>query len=409
MKKKLNKKRRKIDFIKQRKILHMFSWVFFGFVLVLAQILAFTLVSGKPFDFANATEVVIFSQSITPLELVRETIPIQPIKKNIGNSDMHSTKFRIVTPIGVKKEDTAALQEQPKIKTTPVVTFNGTSLYPNSQVFLDVHSTRFFSSTFTDNQGRWSWTNYGHPLESGDHTIEAYNIVPFELANKRDIFAQKYFFTVTDDKSVKNNVVSLGNSDYPEAGGNDDLDDRIRGDRLDNTYIFSAVLPERSRYSFGDKINLELLFSPLGKGLQNEADISYTIYTDNGDNVANQNESVSTFSDHVSLNEGGYFIKNISLHENIMPGNYVMKIIAKIGSDTYYQSVMFNISATPLMTIGSNVITVQKFVQMMVFNVILIVAILMVVISLIIIEFKRYIAYKPIDESLLARKGYFTK
>jgi cell division protein FtsL len=86
-----------------------------------------------------------------------------------------------------------------------------------------------------------------------------------------------------------------------------------------------------------------------------------------------------------------------------------MKIIAKIDSDTYYQSVMFNISATPLMTIGSNVITVQKFGQVMVFNVILIVVILMVIISLIIIEFKRYVVYRPIDESLLKSKGYFTK
>lgn len=398
-----------MEFIKQRKILRMFSWVLFGFVLVLAQILAFTLVSGKQFDFAHATEAVIFSQAIKPLELVQETTPIQPIKKNIGSNDLRLAKFRIVTPIGIKEEDSAATQDQLKIKTTPVVTFSGTSLYPNSQVFLDVHSTRFFSSTFADNQGRWTWTNYGHPLESGDHSIESYSIAPFELVSKRDVFAQKYFFTVTDEKSAQISAVSLGNSNYPEKGGNDDLDDRIEENRLDNTYIFNAVLPEGNQYSFGDKINLELLFSPLGKGSQNQADIEYNIYTDNGNKIASQNESVSNFSDRVSLNDGGYFIKNISLRENIMPGNYVIKIIARIGSDTYYQSVMFSISATPLMTIGSNVITVQKFGQVMVFNVILIIAILLVVISLIVIEFKRYIVYKPIDESMLERKGYFTK
>lgn len=396
--------------MKQRRILHLSAWILFGFVLILAQMIAFTLISGKPFDLAHATEVVTFKQSISLLPLVEETQPIQPEKKDIKTKALNSSNFRIITPIAEKKETEVDEASQPRIKTSPIVTFSGIALYPNSEVFLDVHSTRFFSSAFTDNQGRWTWTNYGHPLESGDHTIEAYSIAPFELSSRRDVFAQKYFFTVDDDKKNQINVVSLGNSDYPEKGGNDDLDDRIKGNSLGSTYIFSATLPERTQYSFGDKINLELLFTPLGKDLKNEAEINYTIYSANDDDEVNdENEEVAKFSDRVSLNEGGYFLKNITLKQNIMPGNYVMEIVAKIGQDSYYQPVKFSISAKPVMTIGSNVITVEKFGQVLVFNVILIVVILTGVISLIIVEFKRYIVYKPIDEGSLKRRGYFTR
>ena len=399
------KSREKREFIKQRKTLKRLTWILFGFLLILAHIVAFSAVSGKSFTLANAAEVVTLNQAIRPLNPVEKTSPL--VSENKKTVSLNSSTFRLITPLNSNKTDSPPPESQ-KIKTAPIVTFSGVSVYPNSVVFLDVHSTRFFSSTLSDDQGHWNWSNYGQPLEPGDHTIEAYSIAPVELAGSRDVLAQKYFFTVAENDPAGSNFVSLGNSNYNEKGGSDDLADRIRENNLSDTYVFQAALPNKTEYSFGDNMNLELLFTPLDKNAKNEASINYAIYAmDESGNV--DRNPAAEFSDNASLDGGGYFLKNIKLNENLMPGGYVMKIISRIGSDDYFQSVKFNLSSKAFMTIGSNVITVEKFGQTMVFNIIFIVVVLIVLISLVIVEFRRFMVYRPIDEDFLKRKGYFTK
>lgn len=402
MKKEIRKKR---EFIKQVKILKRLSWVLFGFVLILAHILAFSSISGKPFTFANATESVALTQSISPLALVEKTSPL--VRENKKNISLSSSNFRLVIPIGSNKADIVT-EESKKIKTASVVTFSGTSVYPNSIVFLDVHSTRFFSSTLSDDQGHWTWSNYGQPLELGDHTISAHSIAPVELAGSRDVLAQEYSFTVTENDPVQSSFVSLKDSNSKEKSGNDSLTDRIRGKNLGSTYVFNAALPSKLEYNFGDSMNLELLFTPLDKNAKNEAAIDYVMYVIDESGNTSRNP-VSEFSDQISLDNGGYFLKNIKLNENLMPGNYMMKIIAKIGSDSYFQSVKFDISSKALITVGSNVITVEKFGQVMIFNIIFITVVLIGLILLIIREFRRFMVYRSVDENFLKRKGYFIK
>lgn len=380
--------------------------ILFFFVLILAHMLAFTAVSGKPFSFANASEAVTFSQSIRPIDPVETTEPLKQKEKQIKK--LNSVNFRMITPLGEETSDLPPSQAD-TIKTLPVVTFSGTSLYPNSQVFLSLHSDPFFSSTLSDNQGNWSWTNYGQPLEIGNHTIEAYSIAPIEVSGKRDVFAQKYFFSVINSNDFGGSgLVSLGNSNYKEKGGDDDLGERILENRLESTYVFNVVLPDKTVYGPGENMNVELLFSPLGNGTHNKANIEYAIFAINNEGVIDS-QSTAEFSDQAELNDGGYFVKSIKLKENLMPGNYAMMIKAKIGKDLYHQSFKFDISAKTIMTIGSNVITTEKFGQVMVFNVIFIVAILVGLISLVMVEFRRFMVYRSIDENFLRRKGYFTK
>jgi hypothetical protein len=340
-----------------------------------------------------------------PFDPVEKTDPIEKENKKIR--EIGSSEFRLITPLENDPKNNEVIAAE-KIKVAPITTFSGTSLYPNSEVFLDVHSTRFFSSTLSDNEGRWTWTNHGNPLEIGEHTIEAYNIAPTELSNKRDVLAQKYFFTVVGSDTERFNVVELGDSKYSEKGGNDDLDDRIKSGEIANTYMFNASFPSKSEYSFGDEMKIELLFRPLVKNAKNEVEVEYTIFREYDDSEATP-ELASVFSDRILLDDGGYFLKNVKLKDNIIPGGHIIRIVVKIGKDTYVQSLRFNISSKAIMTIGSNVITVEKFGQVLVFNVIFIVTVLIILISLIIGEFRRYMVYKPVDEDTLRRGGYFTK
>lgn len=392
-------------FIKQKKTSRKLFLLLSGLIFALVHILVFNVFLGKPFTFANALETVTFEQKIKPLNPVEIVTPIEKENKKI--KELSSSDFRIITPLGNNEDKNIELGVE-RISIAPVTTFSGTSLYPNSEVFLDVNSDRFFSSTLSDNEGRWTWSNVGNPLEEGDHSIEAYSIAPTELSNKRDVLAQKYFFKVVNSGSERFNVVSLGDSQYSEKGGNDDLDDRIRFDNLGTTYVFSAAFPNKREYSFGDNMGIELLFKPLVKNTKNEAEVEYVIFREDGDYETSK-ESSSIFYDKIFLENGGYFLKNVKLKENIIPGSYVMKITAKVGNDKYYQSLKFNITSKALMTIGSNVITVEKFGQVLVFNVIFIVIVLIILVSLVIGEFRRYMVYRPVDENMLKRRGYFTK
>ncbi|HAS00257.1 MAG: hypothetical protein US57_C0004G0005 [Candidatus Moranbacteria bacterium GW2011_GWC2_37_73] len=417
-------------FIKQKKTSRKLFLFLSGIIFLLVHVLVFNVFLGKPFTFANALETVSLNQKIKPLDPIEDTSPLEKENKKI--KELSSSEFRLITPLidsdrnGDEDKnndeddnntdiDTDVISEEKnvevavgRIKIAPVTTFSGTSLYPNSEVFLDVHSDRFFSSTLSDNEGRWTWTNIGNPLEEGEHSMEAYSIAPTELSNKRDVLAQKYFFTVVKNGIDRFNIVSLGDSQYAEKGGNDDLGDRIKNNTLSSTYVFSAAFPSKKEYSFGDDMKIELLFKPLVKNTKNEAEVEYVIFREDSD-YENSKEPSSVFSDRISLDDGGYFLKNIKLKENIIPGGYVMKIVAKIGNDKYYQSLKFNVTSKALMTIGSNVVTVEKFGQVLVFNVIFIMVVLIILVSLVISELRRYMIYRPVSENTLKRRGYFTK
>ncbi|HBI34132.1 MAG TPA: hypothetical protein DEA43_03035 [Candidatus Moranbacteria bacterium] len=392
-------------FIKQKKTSRKLFLFLAGLIFLLVQVLVFNVFLGKPFTFANALETVTFDQKIKPLDPIEKTSPIEKENKKI--KELSTSEFRMITPLVDNKEKNAEIELE-RIKIAPVTTFSGTSLYPNSEVFLDVNSDRFFSSTLSDNEGHWTWTNVGNPLEEGDHSIEAYSIAPNELSNKRDVLAQKYFFTVTSNANERFNIVSLGDSQYSEKGGSDDLGDRIKNNALFSTYVFSAAFPSKREYSFGDDMKIELLFKPLVKNTRNDAEVEYVIFREDSD-YEKSKEPSSVFSDRILLEDGGYFLKNIKLKENIIPGNYVMKIMAKIGKDKYYQSLKFGVTSKTLMTIGSNVVTVEKFGQVLVFNVIFIIFVLIILVSLVISELRRYMIYRPVDENTLKRRGYFTK
>ncbi|KKP92721.1 MAG: hypothetical protein UR99_C0065G0005 [Candidatus Moranbacteria bacterium GW2011_GWD2_36_12] len=392
-------------FIKQKKTSRKLFLFLSGLIFLFVQVLVFNVFLGKPFTFANALETVTFDQKIKPLDPIEIVSPIE--KENKKMKELSSAEFRMITPLGINDEKNVEIESE-RIKIAPVTTFSGTSLYPNSEVFLDINSDRFFSSTLSDNEGRWTWTNIGNPLEEGEHSIEAYSIAPTELSNKRDVLAQKYFFTVVSKENKRFDTVSLGDSQYSKKGGNDDLDERIKSGNLGSTYVFSAAFPNKKEYSFGDDMKIEILFKPLIKNTKNEAEVEYVIFREDSD-YEKSKEPSSVFSDKIFLDDGGYFLKNIKLKENIIPGSYVMKIVAKIGKDKYYQSLKFNVTSKALMTIGSNVVTVEKFGQVLVFNVIFIIFVLMILVSLVIGELRRYMVYRPVDENTLKRRGYFTK
>lgn len=389
----------------EKRIVNKLTFLMFCLIIFLVHILVFNVALGRPLTFSYAAELMTFKQAIVAPNPVEEISSLKTEDKKVP--DLSSSSYRLVTPLGNASEKKTPPENQ-RVTIGPVATFSGAALYPNSQVFLDVRSQRFFSSTLSDNQGRWTWTNAGHPLEPGEHSLEAYSIAPIEVAGKKDILAQKYFFTVAEGSGQNANFVSLGNSNYAEKGGGDDLGERVNAGRLRSTYLFNVALPDKNRYNPGDDLNVELLFSPLAENTSDRAVINYAIYAI--DNIGiGEEKPIAQFSDEASLDNGGYFLKNIKLKEDAMPGDYILKITARIGADDYFQAVKFNLNPKTLMTVGTKSITVEKFGQVVVFNVILILLIMIIITGTLVLEFRRFMVYGGIDGRVLRRKRFISK
>lgn len=387
---------RVVDFIKQKRIIRRLLILAGLAVFFLFHILALYLMTGKVLDFSYASSAVNFSQKIKPHNPVEKTENLKEIKSE-NSSDLKTSQFRPIVSV-------ESQVDSPKIPAVvgPVASFAGQALYPNSLVLLEVNSDRFFTSVLSDGWGNWSWTNYGHPLEEGTHTLEACNISPYEINGKRDMFVQKYKFEVKDGNAgvAGESKINLTELSYEEKDNDGDLGDRMAKGELDNLLIFDASILNKKEYNPGDTMDVQLSFSAFNSDFSQNVGLNYEIY-DSGNN------KVSEFGDNLLVDGNKAFLKRVNLKEWLVAGDYILKITAQSGDDKYIQSLRFSLAYRPVITVGNMVITEERFSRAVVVNAVLLVALVITMIFVIIFEFRRFLIRGHVDENILHKRGYF--
>lgn len=292
----------------------------------------------------------------------------------------------------------------------PIIDFKGQSIYPNSIVYLEINSNKIITSTTSDGNGDWSWANYAEPLEDGSHTLEMYNISPYDISGKRDVYIQKYAFSVKSTANSSNfpQNISLSGLEIPyeKPLNGDDLGSKLSGTGIGNAYIFQVIFPVKKVFDPSETMKLQLLFGALKKEQVDGVKIRYEIFRYIDDNFSTA--KASEFGDEVSLGDENSFAKFIKLKDSLVSGDYVLKVSALIGNDRYIQTQRFSISEKEVIKIGSLVVTQEKLTTIMAWNIFLILLIIIILFAMIALEYRRFIRCVPIDEDFLKRKGFFS-
>ncbi|HCP08747.1 MAG TPA: hypothetical protein DIT25_03055 [Candidatus Moranbacteria bacterium] len=408
MKKKIKKRTRKRDFLKEKSTIRKLSILIMISAFALGNISAYAVLNGDPLTLAKASQTVGLSQQIMPLNPVQQASNLE--KAEADKKSLGSSEYRMVSE--VRKDSSDSKEEAKKVRyisKSPIITFQGKTIYPNADIILEIHSETFFASTKSDSQGNWSWTNWGHPLPKGDHSVEAYSISPFELSGKRDVFAEKYFFIVDGaDGKGETETMHLDKSDYVAMMGDGDLGDKLASGDARSVYIFDAMLVNKKSYDPGDVMVLQMLFNPMGKNSQGTAKVNYQLYY-YGENEAKAQLAADLEENRIEMKNGGAFLKKIALKKDIMTGGYFLKVTADIGGDKYVQSLKFEVSDKVAVQVGGLIMTHEKLSKALVWNIIIILLIVIGVMVVVMFEFKRFLKHPPIESGYLKKKGFFAK
>lgn len=369
---------------------------------ILAQVAFFNFTTNKRLSFAYAAEVMRLRQEITPFNPVEKAESAKKVEKD-EKKDTASDNFRMIVPL--EKEDPENRKSEFSVVKNPIITFSGKSIYPNSEIILEIHSEPFITSTKSDGQGNWTWTNFGHPLENGGHVLKAYSISAYELSGQRDIFLQQYAFQVESDGSYSSPAeVSVEGSDLETKNEEGELGERFLGRNGKSVYSFNTTILNKNEFKAGEEINLELIFNPL-KGMGGEnAKISYLIYSEEN---SSWEDLVFESSDELQINGSTAFLKTIKLKEMVVPGSYILKTIAETEGDKYVQSNKFKVRSSPVVQVGSVVVTEDRLALALIVNIMGALVFSIVIVVIMALEFRRFIVYGPVDEGLLKKKHYF--
>lgn len=407
----MKKIRKSKELIKNKKLIKQLTILVGLLTIALANIVVYNLLNDEPISFSHASTMLNLRQEIRPLNPIGETFPLE--KQSSKATNLKSSDYRVITEIKEENPDfldekTTDSEASAKNVVEPITTFSGNALYPNSRVFLEVHSQKFLTTAMSDGLGRWSWTNYGHPLEAGQHTIDMYNISPFDISGKRDIFTKKYSFTV-DSSNANNQVGNIAFTDNDSVGEKEygELGEKLMNKDVSNIYLFDSVILNKKEYSANDVIDLQLSFTNLGKSSPIDAEISYKIYTYDGNET--QTVFVSEFADKIVLNGDNSFLKRINLQNEVVTGNYIMEIVVNAGGENYVQSLKFDVNAEPVVQIGNMVLTQKKFSKVLIWNIVFLLTFAIIIIVFIAGELRRFFVHGAIDENNLRKKRYFAK
>lgn len=390
------------EFLKQKKITERITLIIGLLVFALINIVASYFFTGRTFGFAVASDIVSFTQKIEPFDPVEKTEPLKEISPE--DPDERFSGFRIVAPVADEPKTGENIARD--VSKSQIVTFYGLSLYPNSKVLLEINSDKFFTAVESDDKGKWKWTNYSHPLKNGEHTIKMYNIAPYEIAEKRDIFIQQYSFDViANPNRINPDNIYVPETAYQKEVKDENLEKQLVDGEAKNIYFFEMVTDDEKEYTPGEDISAKLSFYSLGKNSPEEAKINYALYNYKDD--PSKTELVYKSEDGVIINGDNFFEKKISIKDTIFSGNYILKIFTKIGENDYVQAKKIKIITKPIIKIGSAVITEEKFGKLVLFDVASVIIIIILVLVTIVVEFKRFLARRPISEADLKSKGYF--
>ena len=254
-------------FIRQKSAIRKLMSLTFLLTFLWMDFFVFGVIIGKPLTFAQAESTIRVGLRVLPSNPIENTEKIIPNnEKHESLSDLRSSSFRLISSVE-NTDKSLQLNEtsQPGEKSDQVmesdgvvlgksiVDFQGKAIYPNSNVLLEIRSSPFLTSVISDSQGNWTWTNWCHPLEDGEHWLEASNVSPFDLSGKRDIFIQRFKFFVKNQVDSKL-TDQLALEKLISTAGTDGVADILGKGNVKDLYLFNIALLNKKEYNPQDEM-----------------------------------------------------------------------------------------------------------------------------------------------------------
>lgn len=347
----------------------------------------------------SAADTVKFSQTISPGTPVQSTGDIKPMDTNLGSVQ---NEFVMAQPIDGSTTDAKPLG----MVSNPVVTFRGTVTHPNVEVLLKFSSAPFFVNVTSDAFGEWNWTSYTHPFEDGNHEVYVYSFVPGAQSGVMEVFAERYRFAVKDSGGRQPAALGLKGGAVNCGTTQQCLDGRLAADSAGSLYLLNVSLENgRTSYTAGQNIGLQLSFKPMMVGRSSSADIKYEIYYQEAAGLVQG--PLAIYYDQLPLGAEQTFLKAFKLNDQVATGQYLIKVTVQIGQDTYIENVSFTVVGMQYATFGGGIVSGRDYDRTILWNVIFVLVIICGILIVAALEIRRFFVYKPIDEKLLHRQGFF--
>jgi len=355
--------------------------------------------------FASQSSVSV-SVTVVPDDPINLAPPLQETAEQPDTNTFKSSEYRFFTPL---EEGAAETKAEKKIVTTPLVTFQGSVIYPYSKVILEIASEPFYVTVESDAYGHWSWTNYGSPFEAGEHSVIVYNFSPIELSGQRSIFVERHLFIVSETESdMRSALLSLNKETASDIVETEYLRSHLSPESKTGFYLFDMkLLDDKLKYKGGDEMTMQFTFVPLQNSVPVEATFQHEIFylPDDGSQLV----SIGEFEES-ALVDTSTFVKKFRLKPLVSSATYVLKTNAQIGHDVYTQSVLFDIAPQELVTIGGAAIEHKDISRIILWNLLFSLLVISLMLTIVAWEYRRsFDVSEPIDEKTLQEKGYFYK
>ncbi|MBI5037587.1 MAG: hypothetical protein HZC01_02705 [Candidatus Kerfeldbacteria bacterium] len=370
--------------------------------LMVVTVVTLVLVTSFVFSvtlFADSEQTVTLTQVIDP-HLQFQTV--SDLSVSVEDSTVPDTRYIIAAPAS-----SAVPPSNADIPTTgPVVNFQGTVAFPDAPVIIELSSLKIRGQTVSDHFGNWSWSNYGAPLDVGEHHIRVHTLVTTDDATT--VYVEQYTFLVTamsiDTAAALldlNEVLSTG-----EAAAIADSTVNFSESVDEAMILFDAELINPPlRYQPEQELLLGMTVSPVQLSRALPMELTYSIH-----DAAQSADAEPLYrnTEETTLQVSGQYLeKSFWLGENVTPGRYVLSIQARIGNVIYLVNKPFTIEPKFLATVGGEQVPIGEANRIVMLNMIIVLLLVSLILALIANEYRRFFIHQPIDESLLASRGYF--
>jgi hypothetical protein len=365
----------------------IFIFIFFG-------------IKNSPATISQASPISTVTQEIIPLSPLQE---VTAVDKSAGQLlAAAAAEYRLIHPLVTEADGSEVAVAE---AVGPLITFQGETLYPESVVILEFNSATFYVTRQSDAYGRWSWTNYGQLLAAGEHTITVYNIVPVESLAISNVYIQRYKFQVlskTDDIEQPSNFTLSSMAET--AIDNQSATDKIfSSENQSGLYLYSIrQLDQKPMYKKGEDFSLEFTIVPIVGSRASEADIKNTIYLleDNGAKA----KEVTYFTEKAPLSSN-VFRKIFTIADYVTGGTYVLKSEATIGDKVFVQHSIFDVEPNHFVTLAGSIVDKDETGKVIIWNIIFFLLVIVAILIVALLEFRRIFVYHPLDEEDLNKLG----
>ena len=367
--------------------------------------------------FGVEKDPVTISQASSVANVTQEIIPVSPLTESTAMSVTKtqytaavSDKYNLIYPAVTENTDQGSAATEKDMQVFgPIITFQGESLYPNSVVMLEFNSDTYYVTRQSDSYGRWSWTNYGQPFDKGDHVLTVYNIVPVESLAASNVYVQKYGFKVSGDADDIDQPSNFNVNTQSEIAINnqDEINGIFSAASKTGLYLYGIQqIDPKVTYQKGEDFTLEFTILPVISGQASQADIKNTIYSlENSGAEANQ---LAYYTEKAPLS-GSSYRKIFTIADYVTGGTYLLQSEAMIGDKVFVQDSLFDVEPNHFITIAGSVIDRDNAQRVLVWNIIFFLLIIITIMIIALMEFRRIFVYHPLDEKDLEHLGIINK